>query len=247
MKETVLNALLQLFAIIANVSEDGVSFKARAIVKSFLRQHLKTNLINKYLVEFDHYLEIHHPHLFGGGVSASSQTLSDSDKLKRIAAEINRSLLQREKFIVFLRLVEFINEDDVMTQKELAFIKTVADTFNISRSEHDNTKAFVLNACEDIEKDKILIIDNKRTPFISGIRHITENELEGRIAILHHASTDTFVFRYLGNMNLFLNSHNIIPERFELLDQGSLINGAKINPISCPGRNFQDLFCGRKY
>ncbi len=208
-----------------------MSFKARAIVKSFLRQHLKTNLINKYLVEFDHYLEIHHPHLFGGGVSASGQTLSDSDKLKRIAAEINRSLLQREKFIVFLRLVEFINEDDVMTQKELAFIKIVADTFNISRSEHDNTKAFVLNACEDIEKDKILIIDNKRTPFISGIRHINEDELEGRIAILHHASTDTFVFRYLGNMNLFLNSHNIIPEKFELLEQGSLINGAKINPI----------------
>ena len=231
MKETVLNALLQLFAIIANVSEDGVSFKARSIVKTFLRQHLKTNLINKYLVVFDQYLEIHHPHLFGGGISPSKQTLSDSDRLKRIATEINRSLLQREKFIVFLRLVEFINEDDVMTQKELAFIKTVADTFNISNAEHDNTKAFVLDACNDIEKDKILVIDNKKKAFIRGIRHFQDKELEGRIAILHHASTDTFVFRYLGNMNLFLNGHNIIPERFELLDQGSLINGAKIDPI----------------
>ncbi|MEN8227465.1 MAG: ATP-binding cassette domain-containing protein [Bacteroidota bacterium] len=231
MKETVLNALLQLFAIIANVSEDGVSFKARSIVKSFLRQHLKTNLIHKYLVVFDHYLEIHHPHLFGGGISQSKQTLSDSDKLKRIAGEINSSLLQREKFIVFLRLVEFINEDDVMTRKELAFIKTVADTFNISRSEHDNTKAFVLDACDDIEKDKILVVDNKKTSFIRGIRHVQDKEMEGRIAILHHASTDTFVFRYLGNMNLFLNGHNIIPERFELMEQGSLITGAKIKPV----------------
>ena len=75
MKETVLNALLQLFAIIANVSEDGVSFKARAIVKTFLRQHLKTNLINKYLVVFDHYLEIHHPHLFGGNCAIGSNPL----------------------------------------------------------------------------------------------------------------------------------------------------------------------------
>ncbi len=80
MKVTVLNALLQLFAIIANVSEDGDS--------------------------------------------PSSQTLSDSDRLKRIAGEINKSLLQREKFIVFLRLIEFINEDDVMTLQELTFIKT---------------------------------------------------------------------------------------------------------------------------
>ena len=127
MKESVLNALLQLFAIIANVSEDGVSFKARSIVKNFLRQHLKTNLINKYLVLFDHFLEIHHPHLFAGGITDTSGTLSDSAKLQRIAGEINRSLLQREKYVVFLRLVEFINEDEVMTHKELAFIRTVAD------------------------------------------------------------------------------------------------------------------------
>lgn len=231
MKETVLSALLQLFAIIANVSEDGVSFKARAIVKSFLRHHLKTNLIKKYLLVFDHYLEIHHPHLFGGGVAASTQTLSDSDKLKSIAEEINKSLLQREKFIVFLRLVEFINEDDIMTARELAFIKTVADSFNISRSEHDNTKHFVLNACDKIEPDKILIIDQEKMPFVAGIRHIREKDLEGNIAILHHASTDTFVFRYLGNMNLFLNGQHIIPERIELLDQGSLITGAHIRPV----------------
>lgn len=231
MKETVLNALLQLFAIIANVSEDGVSFKARSIVKTFLRQHLKTNLINKYLVVFDRYLELHHPHLFGGGIEASRQTLSDSEKLKRIAIEINRSLLQREKFIVFLRLVEFINEDEVMTEKELAFIRTVADTFNISRVEHDNTKAFILNTCEDIEKDRLLIIDGQDEPYVRGIRHICEPELEGRISILHHASTDTFVFRYLGNLNLSLNGNHIIPERFELLDQGSRITGSRISPV----------------
>ncbi|MGW8314343.1 MAG: ATP-binding cassette domain-containing protein [Bacteroidales bacterium] len=220
-----------MFAIIANVSEDGVSFKARSIVKTFLRHHLKTNLINRYLVVFDHYLELHHPHLFGGGIEASTQTLSDSEKLKRIASEINRSLLQREKFIVFLRLVEFINEDDVMTEKELAFIKTVADTFNISRKELDNTKAFILNACNDIETERLLIIDNNEASFLKGVRHIREPELEGRITILHHASTDTFIFRYLGNFDLSLNGNHIIPERFEMLDQGSRITGPKIKPI----------------
>ncbi len=231
MKEAVLNALLQLFAIIANVSEDGVSFKARSIVKSFLRQHLKTNLINKFLVVFDNYLEIHHPHLFGGGITHHRQTLSDSEKLKLITEEINRSLMQREKFIVFLRLVEFINEDDVMTTKELSFIRTVADSFNISRTEHDNTKNFVLNACDRVEKDRILVIDKQKSPFVKGIRHIREKELQGRISILHHASTDTLVFRYLGKLNLFLNGQPIIPERIELMEQGSLVTGTHISPV----------------
>ena len=220
MKETVLNALLQLFAIIANVSQDGVSFKARSIVKTFLRQHLKTNSINKYLVVFDHYLEIHHPHLFAGGVTKEEGTLSDHAKLGRIANEINQSLLQREKFIVFLRLVEFINEDDVMTDKELVFIRLVADSFNISPQEQNNTRAFVLNSCDEIEKDKLLVLDDKDHPFI-----------EGRLAFLHHKSTDTFIVRYLGNMNLFLNGQNIIPERIELMENGSLITGSTINPV----------------
>jgi len=231
MKEAVLNALLQLFAIIANVSEDGVSFKARAIVKSFLRQHLKTNLINKYLVVFDNYLEIHHPLLFGGGLTHHRQTLSDSEKLRCITEEINSSLLQREKFIVFLRLVEFINEDEVMTDKELAFIRTVADSFNISRTEHDNTKNFVLNACDAINKERIMVIDSMKLPFVKGIRHMREKGLEGRISILHHATTDTFVFRYLGSRNLFLNGQPIIPDRIELLEQGSLITGSLISPV----------------
>ena len=231
MKEAVLNALLQLFAIIANVSEDGVSFKARSIVKTFLRQHLKTNLINKYLVVFDNYLEIHHPLLFGGGITQHRQTLSDSEKLKCITEEINRSLLQREKFIVFLRLVEFINEDDVMTTKELAFIRTVADSFNISRKEHDNTKNFVLNACEAIDEERIMVIDSMKMPYVKGIRHLREKELEGRLAILHHASTDTYVFRYLGQMNLFLNGQALVPERIELLEHGSLITGSLISPV----------------
>jgi ABC-type multidrug transport system ATPase subunit len=242
MKEAVLNALLQLFAIIANVSEDGVSFKARAIVKTFLKQYLNTDLINKYLLLFDHNLEIHHPHLFGGGITPNKQTLSDSDKLRFITDEINRSLLQREKFIVFLRLVEFINEDEVMTDKELAFIKTVADSFNISRTEHDNTKHFVLNSLDFIDKDQILVIHSNRTPFVSGIRHIRQKSMEGRIAILHHSSTNTFVFRYHGNMNLFLNGQPIIPERIELLEHGSLITGALINPVyySDISRKFHD-------
>ena len=231
MKEAVLNALLQLFAIIANVSEDGVSFKARSIVKTFLRQHLKTNLINKYLVVFDNYLEIHHPVIFGGGITQHRQTLSDSEKLRCITEEINRSLLQREKFIVFLRLVEFINEDDVMTAKELAFIRTVADSFNISRKEHENTKNFVLNDLDAIDKERIMVIDSMKISSVEGIRHLRQKHLEGRIAILHNASTDSYVFRYLGQMNLFLNGQPIVPERIELLEHGSLITGSLISPV----------------
>jgi ABC-type multidrug transport system ATPase subunit len=232
MNEFILNALLQLFAIIANVSEDGISFKARNIVKSYLSKHLSSNLIRKYLRLFDDYLKIHHPDIMGEEGGGGRTTISDSLKVTEIGKAINRNLLQREKFIVFLRLVEFINEDEVMTKKELDFIRTVANTFNLSSKEQNNIKEFVLDSLSrEIETDKLLIVDADMKSAIQGVRHIHVHDMEGRIVILRHASTNTFVFRYLGDSTLYLNGYNIIPGRIELMEQGAMITGHKINPI----------------
>jgi ABC-type multidrug transport system ATPase subunit len=232
MNEFILNALLQLFAIIANVSEDGISFKARNIVKSYLSKHLSSNLIRKYLRLFDDYLKIHHPDVLGEEGVRGQTTISDSQKVTEIGKAINRNLLQREKFIVFLRLVEFINEDEVMTKKELDFIRTVANTFNLSDTEQNNIREFVLESLyDDIQTDKLLIIDDETKPVIPEVKHMHVHDMEGRIVILRHASTNTFVFRYNGDSTLYLNGYNIIPGRIELMEQGAMITGHKINPI----------------
>lgn len=219
MNESILNALLQLFAIIANVGKDGVSFKARDIVKSYLSQHLNAKLINKYLKLFNQYIQDYHPEIFNKESKGTENTISGSKAVLQIGEEINRNLLHREKFIVFLRLVEFINEDEVMTQKELDFIKSVADTFNIRESSYNNTKAFVLNPLSpDIEKDKILIIDANPEPANPDVKHISKNNLDDNIVVLRHATTDTYVFRYSGKSNLYLNGHNIFPGRIGLIE-----------------------------
>ena len=232
MNEFILNALLQLFAIIANVSEDGISFKARNIVKSYLSKHLSSNLIRKYLRLFDDYLKIHHPDILGDEGGSGQTTISDSLKVNEIGNAINRNLLQRDKFIVFLRLVEFINEDEVMTKKELDFIRTVANTFNISDTEQSNIREFVLDSLShEIQTDNLLIVDDDTKPAIQEVRHIHVYDMEGRIVILRHASTNTFVFRYYGDSTLYLNGYNIIPGKIELMEQGAMITGHKINPI----------------
>jgi len=232
MNESILNALLQLFAIIANVGKDGVSFKARDIVKSYLSQHLNAKLIKKYLKLFNQYIQDYHPEIFNKETKGTKKTISGSKDILQIGEEINRNLLQREKYVVFLRLVEFINEDEVMTQKELDFTKTVADTFNIRESSYNNTKAFVLNPLSpNIEKDKILVIDSNPEQASPDVKHISKNNLDDSIVVLRHATTDTYVFRYSGKSNLYLNGHNIFPGRIGLIEQGAIITGHKITPI----------------
>ena len=58
MNESILRALMRLFAIVANVNKEGVSTNAREIVKSYLGLQLSATLVQEYLELFDNYLAI---------------------------------------------------------------------------------------------------------------------------------------------------------------------------------------------
>ena len=53
MSESVLNALTHLFAIVANVGNEGISSKAKHIVESYLKLYLNKQLVNDYLQLFN--------------------------------------------------------------------------------------------------------------------------------------------------------------------------------------------------
>lgn len=234
MNESILNALLRLFAMIANVGQNGVSSKASEIVKSFLSEHLSSRQIDKYLKLFEKYINSYNIEIEGvvNYEGNGKKSGNYSSMVIEICEQINKELIQREKFIVFLRLVEFINEDEVMTKKELDFVRAVADKFNISEEEHDNTKAFILDPqAGDIGKEKMLIIDSNDRPSTPEERHVFNQGLGGTIYFLHHAGTNTFVFKYTGKSTLYLNGHNITPGRILLMDQGAMITGPRIKPV----------------
>ena len=57
MSERILKALIQLFALVAKV--DNVGGDGRTVVQVFLKQQLNAELVQKYLLLFDEYLEQH--------------------------------------------------------------------------------------------------------------------------------------------------------------------------------------------
>ena len=60
MSETILRALIRLFAIIANVNKDGISTTSRTIVESYLKAQLNQKQVDEYLNYFDEQIELHH-------------------------------------------------------------------------------------------------------------------------------------------------------------------------------------------
>jgi hypothetical protein len=57
MSERILEALMQLFALVAKI--DGVNDNGKSVVENFLKQQLNTELVNKYLTLFENHLENH--------------------------------------------------------------------------------------------------------------------------------------------------------------------------------------------
>jgi len=59
MSESVLNALIHLFAIVAMVNKQGISERGRGIVRSYLARYLNEKLTEEYLKLFDNYVDFY--------------------------------------------------------------------------------------------------------------------------------------------------------------------------------------------
>lgn len=232
MNESILSALMQMFAIVATVNRDEMSADARTIVESYLKLQLSQQLVDKYLALFDEYFAVQ-----SGSVKKNSDAKQkkrnsmNSVKILKICEQINETLQQRDKVIVVIRLLEFVAA--TVTDKELEFINTVADTFNIPQQEYEDLKTFVLYAPEQIvEKGQFMIVGSKAvSPELASAKFVFEKNLRGVIYIIRMKSTNLMFFKYVGDDALYLNSSQVLGSRTYLLGNGSVIKNSKITPI----------------
>ena len=144
MNEKILDALMRLFALITDRDDGRHTQDARKIVCAYLQRHLSSDLVEKFLVKFDKYLDEQ-------GLkdtrkeSERKQVSLNSVRVLKICRQINEELHQREKFIVLVELVEYVYTDGIINDIEVDFVRTVSDSFNISRTDFQNILALVKN------------------------------------------------------------------------------------------------------
>jgi len=232
MNESILKALMKLFAIIANADAEKVSDKARTVVKSYLDMMLNQEYSEIYINLFDEFVKQHHHVRKNDNRKVQKQTSLNSVKVLKICSEINEQLHQKEKIVVVIRLIEFINQDSVITEKELDFVKTVSDIFNISELEFGQLFNLATSKFDNFKnKSDLIIINSEKENSNSELKHKYEKNLDGELYILRIESTNTYVLKYAGSDSLFLNSQNINPGRLYIFDNGAVIKSQRINNI----------------
>ncbi len=241
MRESVLLALIHIFAIVSTINPSGISSRGKKILRSYLRRYLNRELEEEYYALFENNLEFYSNEL----KTIDKAELSDEDSLisfqiTNICRQIKKGLFLEERMIVFLQLIEFAFEDGMISEQEKTIIDIVSRTFNINKKEYDNATAFMIGrSYDEVSPDCLLIIESDN-PKYSGEdlyknynqwRHIRLKGFKGHLVVLHIESTGTLLFTYDGPQVLYFKGRDIIACRPYLLDRGVNIKGQNIDPI----------------
>ncbi len=247
MSESILNALIHLFALIANVNEKQVSQRGRKVVLSYLQQHLDNLSAEEYLKLFEDYFDFYSRELRDQSDGADGDSILKF-QVTNVCSQINRDLHQNDKVVVFLRLLEFLNDDNFFSDPELSFIQTVAECFSIPPDEVSDAKAFILEGnIEQIDQKNLLVItepgktsvddlegawvEENRPRSVNNRKIIERPSLDGKIIVMLLRSTGVFVFRYTGEDELNYEGKQLLTGKFYIFNRGGVIKGGNIDPV----------------
>jgi ABC-type multidrug transport system ATPase subunit len=234
MSETVLDALVKLFALIGDIHDETVlTSKGKDIVRIFLARHLNNELVARYMNKFEEYLTLYNSENIAKGTIADRKRISlNSMRILAICEKINEELQQKQKIYVLVQLLDFISLGQEITGTELDFLQTVSAAFNVPGKEFQDIKHFILDSADSVpEKGRVLKIDNIKQSENSHVKHILNEYLKGTIFFLNIASTNSFILRYSGGEDLYLNGQVIYPGQTYIFDHGSSIRGAGIKTV----------------
>jgi ABC-type multidrug transport system ATPase subunit len=233
MSETILRALMQLFALVSDIqSKNEISRKEKSVVRSFLARQLNNELVEKYMKIFDEYLDLYYNNDSKDNFGELDLTSLKDLRIKKICDNINEELRQKQKVYIVIQLIDFISFGEEVTDRELIFLMKVALALNIPESEYQNIKSFIIDCVPDIpDKSKMLVVNGRDKCRYPEAKHICNENLSGELIFLHIPSTKTFIFRYIGKGDLYLNGQHIFTRQTYILDNGSSIKGQGLKTV----------------
>jgi len=224
---------MQLFALISDIhSKDEISRREKAVVRSFLARQLNNELVEKYMKIFNEYLDLYYNNDSKESFGELDLSSVKDMRIKKICDNINEELRQKQKIFIIIQLIDFISFGEEITDRELIFLMKVALALNISVNEYQNIKSFIIDSVADIpDKDKMLTINNRDKCKYPEVKHFCNENLSGELIFLNIASTKTFIFRYIGKGDLYLNGQHIFPRQTYIFDNGSSIKGSGLKTL----------------
>jgi ABC-type multidrug transport system ATPase subunit/uncharacterized tellurite resistance protein B-like protein len=219
MSEEILKALTRLYAIISK-QDGGVTEKERDFVITIFNEDLDQDSIHEYLALYDEFVE------YGKEVDKSAKkkltSVKDSVKTLAICRKINKTLTQKQKVVVLLKLLELVGADRNFTSQRMEIINTVAEVFNIDSEEYKAMEGFILYTGETHPDIDDLLLARRKNTDLKNASQISVS-ISGELLFLKVKSVDMYFVRYIGSEEIILNGFIMKPLLTNQFSHGSTI------------------------
>jgi ABC-type multidrug transport system ATPase subunit len=220
MSEEILKALTQLFAIITK-QDGGATEGERQFVINFFQTELDQDSIKEYLDLYDQFS--------GYGKEEESNrskltSVKDSVKTLGICKKINKTLTQKQKVVVLIKLLELVGTDKNFTPQRMEIINTASSVFNIIQNEYQLIESFVIS--EDpaaLNFADILLLNKSQDENDDRLNKYVHGHIEGSLIFMRVQSVDMYFTKYLGEESNALNGFPMQRNRVYLFSPGSTI------------------------
>jgi ABC transport system ATP-binding/permease protein len=219
MSEEILKALTQLFAIITK-QDGGVTERERQFVINFFQTELDRDSIKEYLELYDQFSE------YGKEDEGKSKLTSVKDSVKTlgICKKINKTLTQKQKVVVLIKLLELVGADKNFTPQRMEIINTASTVFNIIQYEYHLIENFVISEqANSLNYIDILVLDKEHAAEPGKVYKHVHGHIEGSLIFMRVRSVDMYFTKYLGEESNALNGFPMQPNRVYLFSHGSTI------------------------
>src|SRR5688572_22161015 len=220
MSEEILKALTQLFAIITK-QDGGVSENERQFVINFFQTELDQDSLKEYVDLYDE---------FSGYGKAEEEgkskltSVKDSVKTLGICKKINKTLTQKQKVVVLIKLLELVGSDKNFTHQRMEIINTVSTVFNIQKDENTLIENFIVSEDpKSLDFVDILLANNDEKTDSGKLYKHAHVHIEGNLIFMRVRSVDMFFTKYVGPELNVLNGFTMQRNRVYLFSHGSTI------------------------
>jgi ABC transport system ATP-binding/permease protein len=231
MDVVLLEYLLRLFAVIANLFPSLFYKNVKDFIKSFLLKELNPEIENECLRLFDEYYQKYNDAANPGDIENFQHLLNtvrqiEHDVPRKQQFQILLRLLFFEKFLLKYPVIDYsyhIRFEDILT--------LVIENFHISEPEYLNCRGFIRDTLYKIpHKNRLMVISNKKN-FDLNINYLCRKNLSGQLFFLYIESINTLLFNYKGNGALTLGNQNIFSNHIYFFPKGTSIKGYGIESI----------------
>src|SRR6478752_7457082 len=171
MSEEILKALTQLFAIITK-QDGGVTENERQFVINFFQQELDQDTVKEYVALYDDFSGYSKQ---GTGEEEKNKLTSVKDSVKTlgICKKINKTLTQKQKVVVLIKLLELVGSDKNFTPQRMEIVNTVSTVFNIQKDENTLIESFVkTEVANSINFKDILLLNHEEVNTDKLYKHV---------------------------------------------------------------------------